>query len=683
MACGLQIVQVNDVYEIDNWPQYSSLRRRAEASFPHGPTIGVLPGDFVSPSLLSSLDRGLGMVDCMNAAGIDYVCIGNHESDIPLNALHDRIRQSRFVWLNSNIPDFPSTLPSGANPLPLMPEYKIIEVTSAADPAHTRRIGLIGLCSEDRSVMSKGAFGDCAISSLNETCKALVQKLVNEHKCDCVIPLTHQLVQQDRDLCELLPESLPVPFVLGGHDHEPFGEPVFVQGGATARTVVKTGADGKLIAVLSVVWASASTPSHLSETSLKMTPAADEPEPDLAVKALVESHKAVLKEIEASTLCAIPAQMRASFTSQGMRQRPTTVGTFVCTVLREALQVEAVLVGAGSIRGNRSYAAETDFSYAHLKAEIPFNTIITVVDLPGRVIAAMVCHTRAFALQKPPVEKGGYLQADDGLIWDAATNTVSQIGGELIDPDRVYNIGVSHGMLEGLDNVAPLLAFKVINCPPSLSLPSPPPPIFNPPLTPSTPPLALKSSAPPGHSVFKPSEAGFEAKHLVVSHFSQLLLFDVLKRSGGFAGLDKNGDDCLSKEELAAGLGGRSLAATRILVDNLFSCADKNGDGTITQSELQSFALSAMLKVKFGNSSEEAGGAAAAAAGAGLEADPLLSLEDLERELAEVAGGVFDESIRRALRSIDKDGSGFISKSEYAAVLKSQLAGEFAAKVNI
>jgi hypothetical protein len=48
-----------------------------------------------------------------------------------------------------------------------------------------------------------------------------------------------------------------------------------------------------------------------------------------------------------------------------------------------------------------------------------------------------------------------------------------------------------------------------------------------------------------------------------------------------------------------------------------------------------------------------------------------------------VAGGVFDESIRLALHSIDKDGSGFISKCEYASVIKSRLAGEFAAKVNI
>jgi hypothetical protein len=39
-------------------------------------TIVVLPGDFVAPSLLSSLDRGKGMIDMMNRVGVNYVCFG-------------------------------------------------------------------------------------------------------------------------------------------------------------------------------------------------------------------------------------------------------------------------------------------------------------------------------------------------------------------------------------------------------------------------------------------------------------------------------------------------------------------------------------------------------------------------------------------------------------------------------
>ena len=44
---------------------------------PH--TITMLAGDFLVPSLLSSLDRGRGMIDMLNhvgGVGIQYVCIG-------------------------------------------------------------------------------------------------------------------------------------------------------------------------------------------------------------------------------------------------------------------------------------------------------------------------------------------------------------------------------------------------------------------------------------------------------------------------------------------------------------------------------------------------------------------------------------------------------------------------------
>jgi 2',3'-cyclic-nucleotide 2'-phosphodiesterase (5'-nucleotidase family) len=36
-----------------------------------------------------------GMVEVLNAAGLDYVCWGNHESDVPFYSMLDRIRESK------------------------------------------------------------------------------------------------------------------------------------------------------------------------------------------------------------------------------------------------------------------------------------------------------------------------------------------------------------------------------------------------------------------------------------------------------------------------------------------------------------------------------------------------------------------------------------------------------------
>ena len=112
-------------------------------------TITMLPGDFLAPSLLSSLDKGKGMVDLLNrvgGVGIQYVCFGNHETDVPIEDMRRRIGEFKGVWLNTNMPDF----------RPALPDFKIVEVEAGGQ---RRRVGLIGLLTIDKNLYRPGAFG--------------------------------------------------------------------------------------------------------------------------------------------------------------------------------------------------------------------------------------------------------------------------------------------------------------------------------------------------------------------------------------------------------------------------------------------------------------------------------------------------------------------------------------------
>ena len=40
----------------------------------------------------------------MNHTPVDYVCFGNHETDLKIDELRKRIDQSEFAWINSNMP---------------------------------------------------------------------------------------------------------------------------------------------------------------------------------------------------------------------------------------------------------------------------------------------------------------------------------------------------------------------------------------------------------------------------------------------------------------------------------------------------------------------------------------------------------------------------------------------------
>ena len=41
----------------------------------------LFSGDFVGPSLMSSLTQGAHLIDAMNEIGVDYATFGNHELD--------------------------------------------------------------------------------------------------------------------------------------------------------------------------------------------------------------------------------------------------------------------------------------------------------------------------------------------------------------------------------------------------------------------------------------------------------------------------------------------------------------------------------------------------------------------------------------------------------------------------
>ena len=125
-------------------------------------------------------------------------------------------------------------------------------------------------------------------------------------------------------------------------------------------------------------------------------------------------------------------------------------------------------------------------------------------------------------------------------------------------------------MLEGLDNVVPLLEYK--------------------------------SSQPHSDTnIHKPPEAALFAKEAIVSYYSKVVLFNMIKVVGGFASLDVDGDGFLSRDELTKGLSiaaGNGSAPSEMLVTNLFNVADADGSGTISKTELLALSMS-MTKIVF------------------------------------------------------------------------------------
>lgn len=78
--CKLILLHCTDVYTLDNFCHFETLVKQVKRMYPDATVKTVLTGDFLSPYLLSSIDRGAGMMRALNHLKLDYLTWGNHEA---------------------------------------------------------------------------------------------------------------------------------------------------------------------------------------------------------------------------------------------------------------------------------------------------------------------------------------------------------------------------------------------------------------------------------------------------------------------------------------------------------------------------------------------------------------------------------------------------------------------------
>jgi 2',3'-cyclic-nucleotide 2'-phosphodiesterase (5'-nucleotidase family) len=482
MRITVRIVSFNDVYALDSLPRLKNLVRHHAEVDPADAFAVVLAGDFLAPSLLSSLDGGRGMVDCLNAVGVTHVVLGNHEDDVPIDELKKRIDELNATWIASNLRDFE----------PALPRHAVLEARSDRE---TLRVGLLGVVMDDPAVYRDRPFGGAATERPNEAARREAALLLGEERCDFVVAITHQPMADDRDLARAQREP-PFPVIVGGHEHVVIVERV------EDTWIVKAGQDAAHAAVIDLTWTGEGAPS----VTVRVEAAAEYPE-DAALRARVESHMAKVHALEGVTLLSLKPGEELS--SVGTRSRQTSMGTLVCSRLRDAVGAEACLFNGGGIRASREYGRRV--TYGDIKAEMPFDNEIVVVRLPGRVVREAVAGSRAQA----PLESGGFLQVDDGMTVTGADHRVTTIAGAPLDEDRDYRVAVVRELLLGMDHIEPLARYAAAH------------------------PERLPAVG-----------SGREAKLVLVDAFS----LSLWRGLGGFDAVDANHDGVVTGEELTSAL---------------------------------------------------------------------------------------------------------------------------------
>jgi 5'-nucleotidase len=201
-------LQINDVYTVEPTDGLGGLARVATekkqlAAAGHSPFL-VIAGDFLSPSVASSVFKGEQMIAELNATGLDVATIGNHEFDFGDDVLIRRMREARFTWVVSNVVDAKTGEPIG-NAVPYL-----------VKTFGTLKVGFIGLCLNTLEVSGDKLTHTRIIDPIVAAKKYV--PVLKQQGAQVVVAVTHLSYLTDRAMVEALPQ---IDLVIGGHEHYP------------------------------------------------------------------------------------------------------------------------------------------------------------------------------------------------------------------------------------------------------------------------------------------------------------------------------------------------------------------------------------------------------------------------------------------------------------------------------
>lgn len=423
----LTFLQINDVYSTLPVDGLGGLARVAtvkqRVSSPARTTLLVMAGDFLSPSVASSVFKGEQMVAALNAAGLDLATLGNHEFDFGTDVLIERMHEAKWQWVVSNVIDTKTGKPvGGAAP------YVIRTIGSM-------KVGFIGLCLTT-SEISRDKLTHIRLDDPMKAAARYVP-LLAQRGANVIVAITHLDFPADRELVRRFPQ---IDLVIGGHEHFP------ITMTAGRALISKAGSDAKAVARIDVNRRPDGTVERFYDLEPMNATIPDEPATAAVIKSYEDRLGVELEQVVATSRVPLEA------VSLRLRASETNLGDLFADAMRASAGADVAIMNSGSIRGDRVYPAGP-ITRRTVIAMHPFGNVICKVAVPGRVILQAlnsgVSKLPAAAGQFPQVS-GLTMRVDPRApVGRRVTDVI--VNGQPLDPARTYTLAVPDFVLKGGD----------------------------------------------------------------------------------------------------------------------------------------------------------------------------------------------------------------------------------------
>jgi 5'-nucleotidase len=438
------LLQVNDVYQISpvdrgrrgGLARLATLRKIVLEESPH--TLYLLAGDTLGPSVASNIFKGRQMIAGWNATGLDYAVLGNHEFDFGDAVLRERMRESKFTWLGSNVFDRKTGKLFGD-----MPPFVVRDFGGV-------KVGLFGLLTTDtKQSSSPGA--DVEFRDPCRTAQEMTKQL-HARGVRTIVAITHLTIEHDKQLARCAPG---IDVIIGGHEHS------VLQSLAGRTPIFKMGSDGRNLGRIDLnILRRDGTVESVDWEIIPVTDGVEE-EP-LSAAVIAEYEKKLSAELDlpvGRTTVELDARQETN------RSRETNLGSFIADAYRKYAGAQVALLNGGSIRSNTTYGPGA-LTKRDVLSILPFENPIVKIEVTGATLRAALEH--GVSRIREEKEGGQFPQVSglrftyNGRLAPGARVTAVTVGDAPLDPAKTYTLAVNTYVLGGGDGYtmfrdAPLL----------------------------------------------------------------------------------------------------------------------------------------------------------------------------------------------------------------------------------
>lgn len=444
------ILQINDVYEIaplnngkiGGIARVAALKNKLIKENPN--TLAVIAGDFLNPSLFGSIKyqdkkvRGKQMIEALNTAGIDLATFGNHEFDIKEEELIERLNESTFDWVSSNVKHrtngkIQAFTQTKNNQTKTIPETYTKTIKDKDGTQINVGFWSVTLPSNPQNFVW---YGDCDSAAI-----AAHQTL--KKQCDVVLALTHQELDSDLGLANKI---LDLTFLMGGHEHNNMLEK------KGKLTVVKADANAKTAYIHRITYDKNKKTTNIRSELVTLDQTIPE---DPATAAVVQRWMQIAhqnleqsgfnpSEIVANVPTNAPWEGREAI----IRHQPANLPKMIAQSMSAACPTaNAAILNSGSVRVDDQLSGNIT-QYDVLRT-LPFGGSVWEVEMKGILLEKIL------QIGKDNKGSGGFLQYHQ--INFEPTQKKWQINGKNIDNNQSYKIAISDFLMSGKEAGLPFL----------------------------------------------------------------------------------------------------------------------------------------------------------------------------------------------------------------------------------